>query len=229
MEVALAQPWFDSALERLQVRSDNRLLAIDPSIVAVTALRSLVGKGGELTLVVFDRDIAEQLAEHQWDRVTVLAHATTGDETFGAHDSLLIVPRTGPLLPIECYCTLARNNLRPGGRFLIDLPGEDMLPDLRLAWETLGWDEERLQPLRGASDVELANLARDAGLRSVHAALGSHLLHADSATDLAAAFAEELGLSDDEITQLGHEIVSKRQTDGPVDALVHRTQVAGQR
>lgn len=229
MEVALAQPWFDSAIERLEVRRDNRLLAINPSIAEVTALRSLVGNGGELTLVVIDRDIAEQLAEHQWEHVTVLAHATTGDETFGAHDSMLIVPRTGPLLPIECYARLARNNLRPGGRFLIDLPGEDMLPDLRTAWEALGWDEERLQPLRGASDVELAKMARDTGLRSVHAALGSHLLHAGSAADLAAAFADALGLSDDEITDLGHEIVSKRQADGPIDALVHRTQVAGQR
>jgi hypothetical protein len=229
MEVALAQPWFDSALERLEVRRGNRLLAIDPSIAEVTALRSLVGNAGELTLVMLDRQIAEQIAEHQWERVTVLAHATTGDETFGTHDSMLVVPRTGPLLPTECYPRLARNNLRPGGRFLIDLPGEDMLPDVRKAWESLGWDEERLQPLLGANDIELTEAANTAGLRSVHAALGSHLLHADSATDLAAAFATPLGLSDDEITELGHEIVSKRQQDGPIDALVHRSQVAGQR
>lgn len=229
MEVELAQPWFDSALERLEVRRGNRVLAIDPSIPQVTALRSLVGNAGELTLVVLDRHIAEQLAEHQWERVTVLAHVTTGEETFGTHDSLLIVPRTGPLLPVECYARLARNNLRPGGRFLIDLPAEDMIPDIRSAWEELGWDEERLQPLRGASDVELTEAAREAGLRSVHAALGSHLLRAGTAADLAAAFADALGLKDDEITELGHEIVRKRQQDGPLEALVHRTQVGGQR
>jgi hypothetical protein len=229
MEVELAQPWFDNALERLEVRRGNRLLAIDPSIAEVTALRSLVGNSGELTLVVLDRHIAEQLAEHQWEHVTVLAHATAGDETFGTHDSMLVVPRTGPLLPVECYPNLARNNLRPGGRFLIDLPAEDMIPDIRSAWEELGWDEERLQPLRGANDVELTEAARDAGLRSVSSALGSHLMHAGSAADLAAAFAEPLGLSDDEITELGHEIVRKRQQDGPIESLVHRTQVGGQR
>lgn len=229
MEVELAQPWFDSALERLEVRRGNRLLAINPTIAEVTALRSLVGNAGELTLVVLDRHIAEQLAEHQWERVTVLAHATTGGETFGTHDSLLIVPRTGPLLPVEAYATLARNNLRPGGRFLIDLPAENMLPDLRAAWETLGWDEERLQPLSGNSDVELTEATREAGLRSVTAALGSHLLHAGSAAELCAAFAEPLHLGDDEITELGHAIVRRRQEDGPIEALVHRTQVAGQR
>jgi len=229
MEVELAQPWFDSALERLEVRRGNRLLAINPTIAEVTALRSLVGNAGELTLVLLDHQIAEQLAEHQWERVTVLAHATTGGETFGTQDSLLIVPRTGPLLPVDAYAALARNNLRPGGRFLIDLPAEDMLPDLRTAWETLGWDEERLLPLRGNTDVELTEATRDAGLRSVSAALGSHLLHAGSAAELCAGFAEALNLNDDEITELGHAIVRKRQEDGPIETLVHRTQVAGQR
>jgi len=229
MEVALAQPWFDSALGRLEVRRGNRLLAIDPSLAEVPALRSLVGNAGELTLVVFDRQIAEQLAEHQWEQVTVLAHTTTGDETFGTFDSMLIVPRTGPLLPMDCYPALARNNLRPGGRFLIDLPADDMLPDVRKAWEALGWDEERLQPLRGASDVELIQAANEAGLRSVHAALGSHLLHAESAAELVAAFAEPLSLGDEEVTELAHEIVRNRRADGPIDTLVHRTQVAGQR
>ena len=72
MQVELAQPWFDSALERLEVRKGNRLLAIDPTIPEVVALRAVVGNAGQLTLVVQDRQIAEQLAEHQWARVTVL-------------------------------------------------------------------------------------------------------------------------------------------------------------
>jgi hypothetical protein len=229
MQVELAQPWFDSALERLEVRKGNRLLAIDPSISEVIALRGVVGNSGQLTLVVQDRQIAEQLAEHLWARVTVLSHETTGGETFGSHDSVLIAPRTGPLLLVEDYAELIRNNLRPGGRFVIDLPAENMLPDIRNAWLELGWDEERLHALRGVRDIELTEAARAAGLRSVHAALGSHLLHAASPAELAVAFSETLGLNDDEITELAHAMVRLRQTDGPVDALVHRTQVRGQR
>jgi len=229
MQVELAQPWFDAALERLEVRKGNRLLAIDPTILEVSALRAVLGNAGQMTLVVQDRRIAERLAEHQWPQVTVLAHETTGGERFGSHDSILIAPRTGPLLPVAGYAELIRNNLRPGGRFVIDVPAENMVPDVIQAWLELGWDEERLQPLRGTTDVELTEAARQAGLRSVQSALGSHLLHASSPAELAAGFAEALALSDDEITELGHAIVRLRKSDGPIDALVHRTQVSGQR
>ncbi len=229
MQVQLGRPWFDSALERLEVRSGNRLLAIDPSVQEVAALRSVVGNAGELTLVVQDRQLAEELAENQWPLVTVLAHETTGGESFGTNDSLLIAPRTGPLLPIEGYAQLARKNLRPGGRFVIDLPADNMIPDIRAAWHELSWDEERLYPLQGVSDVDLTEAMRTEGLRSVESALGSHLLHAPAAAEFAAGFADVLGLDNDEITELGHAIVRLRQAEGPIDALVHRAQVSGQR
>ncbi len=229
MQVELAQPWFDSALERLDVRRGNRLLAIDPSISEVVALRSVIGNSGQLTLVVQDRQIAEQLAGHQWPELTVFSHETTGGETFGTHDSILIAPRTGPLLAVENYAQLIRNNLRPGGRFVIDLPAQSMLPDLVTAWQELGWEEEQMQPLQGVTDIELTEATRIAGLRSVKSALGSHLIHASSPAELAAAFAEPLAIDDDQITELGHAIVRIRKDSGPIDALVHRTQVSGQR
>lgn len=229
MQFELGRPWFDSALERLEVRRGNRLLAIDPSVQEVAALRSVLGNAGELTLVVQDRQLAEELAENQWPLVTVLAHETTGGECFGTNDSLLIAPRTGPLLPVEDYAQLARKNLRPGGRFVVDLPADNMVPDIRSAWHELSWDEERLQPLQGVSDVDLTEAMRTEGLRSVESALGSHLLHAPAPAEFAAGFAEVLGLDDVEITELGHAIVRLRQADGPIDALVHRTQVSGQR
>ncbi|MFT4511875.1 MAG: hypothetical protein ACI89X_000972 [Planctomycetota bacterium] len=229
MQFELGRPWFDSALERLEVRPGNRLLAIDPSVQEVAALLSVVGDTGELTLVVQDRQLAEELAENQWPLVTVLAHETTGGESFGTSDSLLIAPRTGPLLPVEAYAQLARQNLRPGGRFVVDLPADNMVPDIRLAWHELSWDEERLHPLQGVSDVELTEAMRTEGLRSVESALGSHLLHAPAPAELAAGFAAVLDLDDDEITELGHAIVRLRQADGPIDALVHRAQVSGQR
>lgn len=229
MQVELAQPWFDSALERLDVRRGNRLLTIDPSISEVVALRSVVGNSGQLSLVVQDRQIAEQFAEHQWPNLTVFSHETTGGETFGTHDSILVAPRTGPLLPVENYAQLIRNNLRPGGRFVIDLPAQSMLPDLLTAWQELGWDEEQTQPLRGVTDLELTAATRKAGLRGVQSALGSHLIHASSPAELAAAFAEPLAIDEEQITELGHAIVRVKKDSGPIDALVHRTQVGGQR
>lgn len=229
MQVELGRPWFNSALERLEVRRGNRLLIIDPTIEEITALRSTVGNAGELTLVVQNRQLAEQLAENQWPLVSVLAHETTGGETFGVHDSLLIAPRSGPLLLAESYAQLARKNLRPGGRFVIDLPAENMVPNIRSAWHDLNWDEERLHPLQGVTDVDLTDAMRAEGLRSVESALGSHLLHAPAPTELAAGFADVLELDDNEITELGHAITRLRQDTGPIDALIHRTQVSGQR
>lgn len=229
MQAEVRQPWFDSALERLEVRKGNRLLAMDPTLEQTSALRGALGSAGELTVVMLDRQIAEQLAERQWPGVRVLAHATTGRDSFGTYDSLLMVPGTGPILPPDEIALLACTNLRPGGRFVIDVPAEDMVPDLRSAWLELGWDEERLAPLRGVSDVELTEAVRDAGLRSVRSSLGSHLLHLPSPTELAACYADVLDLSDEAITELGHEILRKRQDPGPLDALVHRSQVHGQR
>lgn len=229
MQVELPHPWFDSALERLEVRLGNRLLAIEPSAKEVSALRALVGNAGELTLVVTDPKIAEELAEKEWPGMRVLSHETTGEETFGTFDSMLIAPTTTPHMPIERYGTIARNNLRPGGRFVIDLPAEDMLPDLQAAWQELGWDEERLRPLCGCSDVDLTDAMQSVNLRGVQSALGSHLLRLPTPTEFAAAFAEILSLEDHEVTELGHEIVRHRKDAGPIETLVHRTQVGGQR
>jgi hypothetical protein len=229
MQVQLAHPWFESALERLEVRLGNRLLAIEPSLDEAIALRGLVGNAGELTLVLPDILVGEQLAAKEWPRLHILAHETTGQETFGVFDSLLIAPMAGPLLPVERYAALARNNLRPGGRFLFDLPAEDMVPDIKAAWLELGWDEERMAPIRGTTDVALTDAARDEGLRGVQSALGSHLVRTSSAAELVAAFAEILSLQDHEITELGNEIVRHRKQAGPIEALMHRTQVGGQR
>ncbi|MCK5942907.1 MAG: hypothetical protein KAI24_13100 [Planctomycetes bacterium] len=225
----LPTPWFDSALERLELRKGNRVLAIEPDPREVAALRSAIGNAGELTVTLRDRQTAERLAERPWPNLRVLAHEVDGGETFGTFDSALIAPHTGPLLPVARYAALLRANLRPGGRFVVDLPAADMLPDLRAAILELGWDEERLAPITGPSDVELVEALREAGLRSVQSALGSHLLRTLSPADLAAGFADALALQDGEVAEIGHAIVRRRQDPGPLEALVHRAQVTGQR
>jgi len=229
MQPEVGHPWFHRAAARLALRRRDRVLAIDPTVDEVLALRSMVGDQGEMTLLLRDDEAAEQLAEHDWPQVRVLAHTVDGGETFGTFDALLVAPTTGPLLPCEGYAELSRNNLRPGGRFVIDLPGPDMLPDVRAAWLTLGRDEEQLRLLSGPSDVELAEALRAAGLRNVEAALASHLLHAASPADLVAPFGDVLGLDDDDANDLARAIVSDRKDPGPLDALVHRTQVGGLR
>ena len=58
---------------------------------------------------------------------------------------------------------------------------------------------------------------------------GSHLLHLSAPADLVASFAEALQVADYEGTELAHEIIRSHRASGPLDALVHRTQVGGLR
>ena len=54
-------------------------------------------------------------------------------------------------------------------------------------------------------------------------------LSLEQLADLIAAFAEELELHEDEVIELAHAIVRKRQETGPVELLVHRSQATGRR
>ncbi|MFK7738897.1 MAG: hypothetical protein AB8H80_01140 [Planctomycetota bacterium] len=224
-----AAPWFDSAIARLEARKGNRLLALAPRRDEAQQLLALIGKAGELTLVLTDEALADDLAGRDWPGLRLLLLEATGEETFGTFDSLLICPTTGPVLPADACATLVRKNLRPGGRFVVDVPAPDMVPDLRAAWLELGWDEERLQPISGPSDIEVVDAMRTAGLRGVESSLGSHLLHVPSAGDLVASFATPLGLTDAEEVELRDAVVRHRKDAHALDALVHRTQVSGQR
>ena len=101
------------------------------------ALRSLVGDDGELTVTLRDGEAAESLANQDWPQVRVLAHVrSTAAETFGAFRlAMLVAVAAGPLLSSRTTTvTLVRRNLRPGGRFVVDLPAREMVPDLHAAW-----------------------------------------------------------------------------------------------
>jgi hypothetical protein len=159
----------------------------------------------------------------------VLAHALGGDECFGTFDALLLAPAFGPLLPAGTWSELARANLRPGGRLVLDLPGPTMLPDLAAAWRELEWEPRRLVPLTGVGDDVLADALRHAGMRNVHAVLGAHLLHASAPADLVEAFASPLHLDAREQLELTHALVRAKGGTGPFDSLVHRTRVTALR
>lgn len=224
MSVAEAFPWLTAAIGLLDVRRNDRLLACGVGIGAARALAAQVGKAGELVFVC-GAAAAAPIAALDLEHVRVLAHALVGDEQFGTFDALLLCPLTGPLLPVGAHVDLARANLRPGGRLVIDLPGIDMVPALTAAFAAAGFDPERATPLRGIADDELATSLRSGGLRDVHAVLGAHLLHLACPADLVAAFAPYLGLAATEELELARALVRRQGGTGPMDALVHRTRV----
>jgi hypothetical protein len=223
------QPWFHAAIGLLDVRRQDRLLAIGVDSAQARDLATLVGNRGALTLVMPDRHAAEAVAALALEQVTVLALRVVPCERFGTFDAMLVATATGPLLPPGAYADLARANLRPGGRFVVDVPGLDMVPDLRGAWAEVGFAAERLAPLLGMADDQLAEVLRGAGLRNVQGVLGAHLLHNASPADLVDTFASALDLTDAERLQLTHALVRRRGGTGPLDALVHRTRICGLR
>ena len=225
MPIAEQQPWFHAAIGLLDVRRQDRLLAIDTDIPQARDLAALVGNRGELVLVLRDRETAERLVDLGLPQLQVYAHELTGDERIGTFDAALIAPCAGPLLALGAYADLARHNLRPGGRLVVDVPGPDMVPDLATAWADLGWDRGRLAPLHGISDDHFADVLRNAGLRNVHAVLGAHLLHLQAPAELVDTFAQPLGLDDEARLQLSHAVLRRRGEAGPFDALVHRTRL----
>lgn len=223
------QPWIAAAMALLDVRRQDRLLAIELGLAQVRALAASVGKSGQLTLVLHDRADAERIAELALPQVTVLAHTTGGGERFGTFDALVLTPTTGPLLAPGAYADLAKSNLRPGGRFVVDVPGPDMVPDLGAAAQELQWPEARWAPLRGLADDQLAEVLRNAGLREVTGVLGAHLLSLGTPGDLVFAFAEALDLNESERLDLTHALVRRRSGTGPCEVLVHRTRLLGRR
>lgn len=223
------QPWLRAAIGLLDVRRQDRLLAVDVGVDHARSLATLVGGHGSLTVVLGDRVAAEHVASFELPQVTVLAHPLAGGEQFGTFDALLLAPPTGPLLPPGAYGDLARANLRPGGRFVVDLPGADLVPDLTAVVQELGWPANRVLPLQGIADDQLAEVLRNAGLRSVSGVLGAHLLHLASPGDLVDGYADVLRLDEAERLQLTHALVRRRKGTGPLDVLVHRTRLMGQR
>lgn len=225
----LLTPWFDRALGRLEPRRGDRLLSMEPRLQDIVALRAAIGGEGELTVVLSDEELAEELAARELPQLRIYAHRVEGDERFGTFDAALVAPHVGPVPPPERYAQLLRGNLRLGGRFVVDLPGAEMVPDLHAAWLETGWDEERLAPMSGPAGADLLDALRDAGLRNVDGAMSSHILQAPSAAELVAAYATDLGLEDDDVVELAHGVVRRRQESGPLEVLVHRAQATGQR
>jgi hypothetical protein len=219
------QPWFDAALQLLDLRPQDRVLAIGCDTAQVRALASSVGRRGAITVACGDRSYADAIAGEAPQQVEVFAHATTGTERYGTFDALLVTAPWGPLLATERYADLATHNLRPGGRCVIDLPGPDMVPELVAAALDAGWSRERFAPLHGIADDELAPGLRKAGLRGVRVVLGAHLLHPGSPGELVERFAPPLDLDLAECVDLSRALVRRSGGTGPFDVLVHRTRV----
>ncbi len=222
-------PWFGAALGLVEPRRNDRaLLLCAASAHHARALAAQVGPKGSLLVVEPDRSLAEKIADAKAPQVEVLAMMPGGDERFGAFDVMVCCPLGLPRWPLQHWGTLARANLRPGGRLVVDLPGTEFSPDLAACLAELA-EPMDLAPLRGPAEEDLAQSLRQAGLRRVTAALGVHLLALGTPQDLVDLLAAPLGLSLKAGAELGRALAHRLQTTATTEVVIHRTRVSAMR
>ena len=220
-------PWFPDVMDLLDLRKRDRALLITaqrPRYVEAVAQR--VGSSGDILVLEPDRNAASEVAEAM-PRVEIIVLTPTGKETFGSFDALLACPLGAPVWPLDLWSGVTARSLRPGGRFAIDLPGEELCEDLSSCWLDIGGSEEKLIPIRGPSEQDLATNLRQGGLRMVAAAMGTHIVGLDSPHALASLGAELLGANVEQAEELGIALTRRLRTTGPVEVVFHRTRVHG--
>jgi hypothetical protein len=224
----IPQPWLQDALELLDLRRNDRVLVFSaPTMAHVAAVRRVVGTGGRTVVVEPDRNIAKQIAEQAEVDIEVLSHPPDGNENFGEFDAMLACPLFDPGLAPSSWGRLFSNNLRPGGRFVLDLPGEETNDHLAACWLESGGRPNALDGLRGPSKSDLAEALTSAGLRNVSASAGSHLVHLESPFALTTLVQETADLNEQMAEDLGRRLVERLKSTDEVDLVFHRTRVRG--
>ena len=229
MDSRRPHPWFAESMQLLDLRDAERVLVVtatEPSYVE--AASALVGPDGTVRVIEPNLGHAEAVAALDLENVEV-AHATPepGDR-FGSHDAMLACPLGMPLWPASQWADLAVSNLRPGGRFVVDVPAECLSEDLVQSWTEVGGDPGALQPLHGLSERALAATLRARNLRQVEAVMATHLLAIDSPGALAETGCALIG-DTSQLEELSLVLTQRLRTHQQAEVIIHRTRVHGRR
>ncbi len=210
-------------------RGERVLQITGQSLEQTKALLDLVGEEGRVLLVEADRGQAEVIRQLDHHALSVLAHVPQKGESFGLFDALFACPLRMPKWPRERWGDLASQNLRPGGRFLIDLPAEDFCNSLAKAWLQAGGSREQIACWSGPSESQLVESLGRAGLRRIEASLGTHLLRSESPRRLAEGSVSILGAESEMVESLHLALTEILGTTGAIELVCRRTRVKGMR
>ena len=226
--VSIPQPWLADALELLDLRRNDRVLVFSaPTMAHVAAVRQSVGSGGRTMVIEPDRVAATQIAKTTREGVEVVNRVPSAGESLGDFDAMLACPLLTLGLQPAFWGSLLSDNLRPGGRFVLDLPGEEMNDTLAACWLESEGEAEALAALRGPSKDELARALEGAGLRDLSASVATHMVHLESPFALAGLMLEAGDLNEQRVEDLGRRLVEKLKTAKETDVVFHRTRVRG--
>lgn len=228
MNTGIPQPWLADALELLDLRRNDRVLVFSaPTMAHVAAVRQSVGSGGRTLVIEPDRLAARQIDDATLADVEVLHQAPSSDESLGDFDAMLACPLLTLGLTPGFWCNLFINNLRPGGRFVLDLPGEEMNDHLAACLLESGSGSDALERLRGPSKSDLMSALGAAGLRDLSASVATHLVHLESPFALTNLVRDAADLNKEAVEDLGRRLVERLKTANDVDFVFHRIRVHG--
>lgn len=224
----IPQPWLTNALEQLDLRKGDRCLMLGcPTSAHLVAVSQIVGREAGIVVVEPDVGLAERASKSPHEHLEVLAYKPEAGDRFGTIDAVLACPLTTMDWSLELWANLIPINLRPGGRFVLDLPAKTPCEPLHRAWQGLAGSPNALSLLCGPSEEEVALALRDSGLRKVETSVGTHLLHLESPYVLGQVV-QELGMTAPaHIGDLDRRLIEILETTGPIDVVFHRTRVHG--
>ena len=230
----IPQPWLADALELLDLRRKDRVLVFSaPTPAHVAAVRQSIGRAGRTVVIEPQRELAEELAARMGDDVDgdveVLSVMPSGEESYGSFDACLACPLHTMGLPVQFWGNLFSHNLRPGGRFVLDLPGEEMSDKTARCWVRSGGEPEALANLRGPGKQDLAKALETSGLRNVSASSATHLVQLENPFVLAQLMAELSGTDTEAVEDFGRTLVEDLKTAVEVELALHRTRAHGLR
>ena len=223
------EPWFEDVLLRAHLARGSRVLQLTAQSPGQTrAILARIGAIGTLTVVEPDRYRASVVDSLEHPGLSVLAYEPEGGEIFGIHDTVIACPRVAvPSWPMNRWGELAVHNLRPGGRFVFDLPGERHCDLIAECWREIRAAPERLALWNGPSESALAKLLRADGLREVTPTVATHLVHFDGAPEVARWVGELLEADDDTVASLQLALTRRLATHAASDLLFRRSRIHG--
>ncbi|GDY02173.1 hypothetical protein LBMAG49_15020 [Planctomycetota bacterium] len=223
-------PWIAHAQAALDLRRKDRVLLCMPNTVAAAqAVAALIGDDGRLVVLEPDRRTAAAIARAM-PQAEVITQSPR-DHRYGFFDAVLATPLAAPLPQLADLAAMLRANLRPGGRFVIDLPGETMLPALQQAAANVSPEcaQRIVAALSGVAEAELCAALKLAGLRRTELLLGTHLLNLASPLELLDLAALMIPLDERERMDLGDALLRTLGATSNCEALAQRSAVVGLR
>jgi len=224
------RPWVEDAIRALEMGRGARVLQLTAHDAShARAIRTVTGSSG--TLLILEPSPAMADSSRRIEGVDVVVLRPDGEEEFGRFDAVYACPDWNPGWPLELWAKIFRTSLRPGGRFVLDLPADNACDAIDAAWpqDVPSPLASKVHRWRGPTPKEAEDAMRAAGLRAIEATTGTHLLRGDSPFVLADFATNDLSVDEGFRDSLGLSLVEHLRSPGPFETVFRRTRVRGMR